>query len=622
MNKSLLRLSAVAASAAALSLGSCIDHDYDLKEDNLDLKVTVGGELLTLPTSSVQELTLSQILELDVNSSIKEMTAQGVEGIMPGDYGLALGDYLLLQDGDSKPADYLIEEVEIDEMEPNVSHTALPQFIGTGSAERITRDAQTINEVRLTNDNVTTELISLDRADLHVVINFTVGFESSDFSGNAYIDKGYTASFNPSWTVEPIGETADYLEQVDGHTLRFKDDYQVSATHSFVGRILLKSVDFTNPAIGEDQGIYTPGKFRLNNDVETEGEVSIASAELSVGTAANLTLVTSTVVEPAPRILSVTGVVDPEIKVDPTSFAISDIPDFLNDNGNSLDIDNPVIEFTVTNNSPLSINVNGKLTSYVDRVEQTPVGIGDKYGTKPVIVKPNTTMVFRISRKKLDDSAENIVVPGLGDIIKTIPDEILFSDIDCKAVQASATYKLGHTYSFSALYKAIIPLAFGSEMRLHYPAERVDMDTDLDKYNFDEVLVTLDAVNSIPMKVMPSVTAVDKLNRPIPNVKALIYTVLPDGTDFGGYDPTLPTDQRGEQAYIAAGTTAGVTTPIKIVIKSLGENIANLDGIEITFDAESGDAAGVNLNSAQSLKLNDIKIQIRGGITVDLRSDD
>lgn len=619
-------MSGLAACAAALSVGSCIDHDYDLQKDNLDLKVTVGGKFLTVPASSVQELTLSQILELDTCSSIREMTAQGVEGVMPGDYGLALGDYLLLQSGESNPTDFVIEEVSIDAMDPSVSRVELPRFIANGSADRVSCDAKIKNEIRLNQDNVTAEIVSLDRVDMHVVMRFTIGFESADFSRYAFIDKGYTASFSPSWTVEPIGETAEYLEQVDSHTLRFKNDYRIGAGRPVVCSVLLKSVDFNTLSLlagtDDDQGLFEPGKFRVANDVEWHGKVSIASADLTAGASASLTLFTKAVVDSDPRILAVTGVVDPEIDVDPISLAITDIPEFLSDSENSLDIANPVIEFTVSNDSPLSINVNGKLSSFVSGDVEAQIGIGAEYGTKPVVVKPNSTMIFKVSREKLDDTPENIVVPDIGTLIKTIPDEILFSEVRCRAEQTPATYRLGHSYTFSTRYRAVIPLAFGPDMKLRYTHEDADWDSDLDKYNFNEVVLTLDAVNRIPLRMMPTATAIDRDRKPISNVKALVYTVLPDGTEYGGYDSTLPEGQRGDRAYIEAGTESGVTTPVMILLKSTGENIANLDGIEIVFDAESGDAGGVSLNSSQSLRFDNVKIRIRGGITVDLRSDD
>jgi len=93
------------SAALTLGLASCIDHDYDLSED-IDMTVNVGGQLITIPSSNTELITLYDILELDSESSIKEVEHQG-------DYGLNVGDYVLLQAGSSTPAEYKINVLEI-----------------------------------------------------------------------------------------------------------------------------------------------------------------------------------------------------------------------------------------------------------------------------------------------------------------------------------------------------------------------------------------------------------------------------------------------------------------------------------------------------------------------------
>ena len=54
--------------------------------------------------------------------------------------------------------------------------------------------------------------MSVESADLDVRIDFEVGYQSDDFTGTAYIEEGYTAIFDPSWTVEiKDAATAEYL---------------------------------------------------------------------------------------------------------------------------------------------------------------------------------------------------------------------------------------------------------------------------------------------------------------------------------------------------------------------------------------------------------------------------
>ena len=82
----LSRISTAALCMAVISLSSCVDNDYDLTED-IDLNMTLGGNMITLPSSSTDKITLDQIFDIDDGSSIK--AAESV-----GQYGLKnIGDY-------------------------------------------------------------------------------------------------------------------------------------------------------------------------------------------------------------------------------------------------------------------------------------------------------------------------------------------------------------------------------------------------------------------------------------------------------------------------------------------------------------------------------------------------
>ena len=68
------------------------------------------------------------------------------------------------------------------------------------------------------------------------------------------------------------------------------------------------------------------------------------------GTAPKLEIVTTSNVSSA-KIVSAKGVVNPDINIDDIEFSITDIPDFLREDGNVLDIANPCVYLTVNNTS-------------------------------------------------------------------------------------------------------------------------------------------------------------------------------------------------------------------------------------------------------------------------------
>ena len=64
--------------------------------------------------------------------------------------------------------------------------------------------------------------MSVESADLDVRIDFEVGYQSDDFTGT-HIEEGYTAIFNPSWTLEiKDAATAEYLEMENASTMRIQ----------------------------------------------------------------------------------------------------------------------------------------------------------------------------------------------------------------------------------------------------------------------------------------------------------------------------------------------------------------------------------------------------------------
>lgn len=582
-------LHALCIGLAATGVVGCVDHDYDLSED-IDVTIQLGGDNLTLPGSSTDQLFLSKILDLEQGSSIKAVENDG-------EYGLAKGDYVLIQDGNSSPSRFEVPEVSLGHINGSTSTTVLPEFYNPGGQSVISNPTDMIhNTIRLSDDNVTRDLVSLESADMDVKMKLNVRYTSSDFTGTAYVEKGYTITFDKCWTVEVGDEaTAQYLESVNPYTLRFKQRYGISPDHGLSARVRLVKADLTGLPAG--QGLYAPGKFLIENQVVSSGDVSIDVADLPAGSRANITVVSEISVSDA-RLLKVRGIVDPKINISETKFDINDIPDFLSDPENHLDLSNPQVTLSITNNSPLPITLNGRLTSYSKGNEIAEVGIGESYGTAPIIAHANGTTDIVISRAPVAGAADNIVVPELSTLLNTIPDLISFHDAVSKAVPQVSEFILGSTYTFDCDYTAVIPLAFGDAMQLHYTHIDDNWDEDLEKYNFNTAVVTADVVNTIPLDMTPDAVALDA-----------------HGNDY----TTIDVDVDGT---VSAGTIAQPSvTQLKITLKSTGKNISGLDGVKLLFYATANDSfTGTNLNKDQAVKFENIKITLKGGVLVDLNN--
>ena len=226
MFKIFSRLSTAGLFVAVITLGSCVDNDYDLSED-IDLNMKFFENEFSIPASSTDELTLKQVLDLDGNSSIKEAEYDG-------EYGVGKGDYALVQEGSSDPADFEVPEVVIKDMAQNTMKSGVLTYVNLG-VEIPPVEAHTVNSINLHSDDVPESLVKLYSAKTDIDITFTVAFESTDFTGTAYINNGFKATFPDTWTLEiDDPATKEFLMVEDGHILVFTNDKGITKHGSFI----------------------------------------------------------------------------------------------------------------------------------------------------------------------------------------------------------------------------------------------------------------------------------------------------------------------------------------------------------------------------------------------------
>lgn len=570
-----------------LSFSSCVDNDYDLSKD-IDMNITVGGNI-TLPPSSTDRYTLAQILDLDNSSSIKP------DGHL---YGLAKDDYVLVQDGNVSPTTFSIAEVTISDVDSDNSNTEL-LFIGTGSAtDQLLATVQNLtNTIELSDDNVDPQIISVKEAEGDIDFSFRLHFQSTDgYNGNLTIKQGFTISFPKEWTIENH-TTGDFTEFRANNVLTFTRDYVQTVGQSLDLKFKVTKIDVSTAS--EGQGIYAPGHFRLDGQIVSNGNVTMANGTLGAGRASLINVLTEPIVQDA-VLTSFTGIVNPDIKIDPTSFVINDVPGFLKEPGNNLDIDNPSINLTIHNTSPAEAEINALLKSVFSNGEApVEVWIGSEHGTDPIIVAGNSTTVLSLSRKGTGAPAGgvNIKVPELGNLIASIPDRIEMSNIDAQVPQDKYyKFNLGRSYDFSVNYQVVVPLAFGKDLKFTYSTVDDGWDDDLEKYNFREILATVTVSNTAPLNMVPTVHGIDRHGNVLTDITAEV------------------------EGVVAAGTLSSPTeSELKITIRSTGSNIGDLDGVELLFDATSDTRfVGTPLNAAQALKFTNIVLKLIGGIDIDL----
>lgn len=578
---------------ASVSLTSCVDHDYDLSKD-MDLNVTLGGEIIYLPASSTGNLTMDNILDLGSESSIKSITAKDVAD--GKNYGLKEGDYVLIQNADPTYSSVKLEQV----------HLKNTQFISDGvtipfaSGSEFTMPANFTSDMSITDNEVDKNLISVNEAVTDMSMVFDVYYTSEIYSGVITINRGYRIEFSEDWDVSITDPaTLKFAKMTDNHTLEFTTD-----TSFDIHTPLDFRINVTRFRLGDSkgEGLYAPGHFQLDTSINFVGDVSIDDNTQSSQIGAidmNATLTVEDAV-----LLSVTGVVDPNIDIKDTTVAIEDVPDFLSADDNNLDIANPQVYFTVNNGSPVSVSFTAILRSVYEDKSPVDVYIGkwdNGEGTREIIIRPGLNRIC-LSRtgENSDHNVTNVEVPEISTLLSTIPDEILITDVDASVVQEPVTFALAAAdepgYEFETSYEAVVPIAFGNEFRITYDDTETGWDEDFEKYNFNQVVVSMDVVNCIPLSLKPDAE--------------LLY-------GNGHIFDNVTIDVDGE--VIAGSISAPATSHITITAVSHGENLKGLDGIRYLFSASTtDDAKDVILNKNQTLRFENVKIAIKGGVTIDL----
>lgn len=155
----------------------------------------------------------------------------------------------------------------------------------------------------------------------------------------------------------------------------------------------------------------------------------------------------------------------------------------------------------------------------------------------------------------------------------------------------------GTTYNVKADYEINAPLQFNEGTNIVYSDVIDDWNKDVKDLFVKELVVTMDAKNTIPLTMNMDVKAIDKNGAVLNNISTEV------------------------SSQIAAGTMENAkVTALQITLKSTDANaFKELDGLKYEVSATpSAETSGKVLNKNQSLRLENMTIKIKGGVTVDM----
>lgn len=577
----------IAAALLLTSFGittSCIDNSYDLNKD-IDMTISAGGEHLAIPVGYTEKITLDKIIELDEGDDLQ---------IMDGEYHLLKKDNI---DETNTSVKLVTVEESLNPIEPikvlnnqeyDIKHEVLFENIGTEDV--IEAQAHGI-------DKAVIEIGSLT-ADTPTKLTLSFKIETTNTIMYDRVTIGNMTITFPDFIKFEGGQSG-----LNGQTLTITNEIIYKNNPTFT-----KSLSIAKYSFGEKYG--DGNKIKEENGdrilkIEEE-KITIKTNGIVYGAQGSGSLsITPTVTLAEMAVSEVYGTIQPDIDVKPTEVELNNLPDFLQDDEIRLDITNPVFSFNANNPLNTDVEMDGVLTGYKDGKVTKIVKIGSGNGGASITLKPSgdkqqTISIVRDEQTVVEANATKVVVPNLNDIIETIPDHINVELKPAVKTEQYYTVNLGQDYTLNSAYDIDIPLSFGSNLKIVYEETLDNFDLDLEDVDIKKAVLSINAVNTIPLAMEiknDNVSALDANGNVIKDIDVTVEGTITESKD---------------------GKTE-VSSALNVNLNETAEGaISKLDGLKLKITAVPGQATDVQLLSTQWMQLKDMKLKIPNGIKVDL----
>lgn len=588
-------------SCGLLTLGTgCTDNDFDLSK--IDTTIGIGGDGLTLPTNSTENIMLDDFLELN-NSDLVSIADNG--------------DYMFHKEGDDcTPAHPNIDKVVVTSQGINnnfkVAVVVPPSALLSG--RKLSKRAKKIDLIKAGGKvaefdyvgNAPKEIEDLTSAGVAAPVTIRVNL-SNDLKGFVPKFKELTLQI-PSYMHLDITSCSPNSYSYDPKTgkITLKD---VNTASDIVIKGEVTTLDFkatptTNNKLTFVANKKNEGKVNMKGEIET----SISFDEIN----ANVTSIPSDLHLSAVMsmdditITSAKGKFNPDIDLGNLgNIEINDVPDFLTGDEVNVNLHNPVIELKIGSDIAVTGKVSGTIVATFDNGKPNC-----SVDIPKMTIKPNANTRICICKHKEGVNATNydevVEVPNLSDIFATIPKTIKFNaDASADATQ-EAEVKLGHQYTITPKYNITAPLAFDAGANISYTDSFDGWNEDIEDCEFAEgtyIELTADIENKLPAYLDVNADAIDvdgnKMSQDLIEVK--VSNSIAASTD-------------GVQAK---------TTPITITLREKKSGmLKKVDGLKYNIKLAAGEGndaiVGKTINAYHhTITAKNIKVKLVGKIIAD-----
>lgn len=588
-------------SCGLLTLGTgCTDNDFDLSK--IDTTIGIGGNGLTLPTNSTENIMLDDFLELN-NSDLVSIADNG--------------DYMFHKEGDDcTPAHPNIDKVVVTSQGINnnfkVAVVVPPSALLSG--RKLSKRAKKIDLIKAGGKvaefeyvgNAPKEIEDLTSAGVAAPVtirvnlsndlkNFVPKFKELTLQIPSYMHLNITSCSPNSYSYNP---------KTGKITLTDVSTASNIVIEGMVNMLDFKATPTTNNKLTFVANKKNEGKVNMKGEIET----SISFDEIN----ANVTSIPSDLHLSAVMsmdditITSAKGKFNPDIDLGNLgNIEINDVPDFLTGDEVNVNLHNPVIELKIGSDIAVTGKVSGTIVATFDNGKPNR-----SVDIPKMTIKPNANTRICICKHKEGVNATNydevVEVPNLSDIFATIPKTIKFNaDASADATQ-EAEVKLGHQYTITPKYNITAPLAFDAGANISYTDSFDGWNEDIEDCEFAEgtyIELTADIENKLPAYLDVNADAIDvdgnKMSQDLIEVK--VSNSIAASTD-------------GVQAK---------TTPITITLREKKSGmLKKVDGLKYNIKLAAGEGndaiVGKTINAYHhTITAKNIKVKLVGKIIAD-----
>ena len=574
------------------ALTACTDNNYDL--DDIDVTVGIGNGELSIPTSSTTVIKLGEVLDLEDGGDVVEA---------------ADGTYMFNKKGnDVSPTTTTIEKVTVKKASTESFDFVIDL---TSAAMAKVRSSVALSKEMVVgsfkyNATLPNEVVELKDASLSSKM-------SIDFSFNGNMSRlvknvnSLSLEF-PSYMEFEVASCSTAYKK-DGNKITMPN-VSTAKAHSLVVSINRLNFGQGGNELGSltanDGKVNMTGNIKMGVDIDGEIDLTETADPKNCMVSNTISFVDDMVLD------KVTGRFDPTIApFNVGTIKVTGIPDFLNEDGVKIDIENPQIQIDFASDLTIPGKVKGTF-NYTRKGQKGKIELKEEMTVLPATDGRKTTRICICRDKAKLESPESYDQIIEDDNIKdlfypTVIDEVSF-DATARADEAVACpFELGRKYTIQPEYEVFAPLAFGKEANIVYVESFDNWNDDVSDFDMNDggyILMTANVENKLPVYL---------------NVEAKAVGL--NGVDMSS---DVKVEVTGEVKACTDGKSATVS-PITVKLTPKKGALKNLDGLKLTISGSAKSAAegavvtGIPLNAkTHTLVAKDIQIKIVGTVIADL----